>query len=77
MARPEGQTGQGGRCVSIEYLIRDGMARSATEQLFTAAGDGDRTPEYHVLVPRAAQHMAYAWLVNLQYAASANGGWLE
>eukprot|EP00974_Lingulodinium_polyedra_P012178 1174799-Lingulodinium_polyedra.AAC.1 len=21
--------------------------------------------------------MAYAWLVNLQYAASANGGWLE
>eukprot|EP00974_Lingulodinium_polyedra_P108315 10485679-Lingulodinium_polyedra.AAC.1 len=73
MARPEGRVGQGGRCIGIEYLIRGGIARSATEQLFTVAGDGDHTPEYHVLVPRAAQHVAFAWLVNLQYAASANG----
>eukprot|EP00974_Lingulodinium_polyedra_P062290 6013837-Lingulodinium_polyedra.AAC.1 len=61
----------------MELRVLSGAARSSSEPHFVAAGCSDPHPEYQVLAPRSAQHLALAWLLELNRLAASQRGALE
>eukprot|EP00974_Lingulodinium_polyedra_P114329 11069461-Lingulodinium_polyedra.AAC.1 len=61
----------------MEFRVLNGAARSASEPHFVAAGSTDPNPEYQVIAPRSAQHMALAWIMQLSRVVAYQGGTLE